>query len=448
MSLIKVKKGLDIRLEGEAARTVGQFKSTDLYAVRPTDFRNLTPKVIAKVGTKVKAGTPLFRDKYNEDVLFTSPVSGELVEIKRGERRKILEFIVKSDGANESEEFSREPIEALQVETIKTELLRSGLWTSIKRRPFAVIPKIDEEPLSIHISTFDSAPLSADYNFTLKDSMQEFQAGVDVLSKLTKGDVNVNIDASISNNIFENVSNAKVNKFSGKHPAGNVGIQIFHLAPINKGDIVWTLNPQDVVFIGRLFLYGKLDMRKCVAVAGSEIREPRYAEIIAGASIEPLVAENLASENVRCISGDVLTGTKIEKTGFLGLYDNLLTVIPEGDDYEMFGWAKPGLNRYSTSKTQLSWLKRNKKWRLNTNTHGGVRAFIVTGEMERVMPMDILVMQLLKAGLAEDVDALEKLGIYEVIEEDLALCEFVNTSKVEVQDILSRSIDLMIKETE
>lgn len=448
MSIIKIKKGLDINLKGAPVEEIVKLEISDLYAIKPSDFRSLPPKIVTKEGTKVKVGTVLFRDKYNEKIVFTSPVSGELIEIRRGDRRKILEFIVKADKEFQYEEYKSGLANSFSKEEIIDQLLISGLWTRIVKRPYGVIPKIDQTPKDIHISTFDSAPLAPNYNFTLKDSVSEFQAGVDILTKLTTGKVHVNIDASVSNNIFNSIKNAQINEFEGKHPAGLVGVQIHHTTPINKGEVVWTLNPQDVVFIGRLFNTGKLDFTKIIALSGSEIKEPKYYQIISGAKIEDIIKNNVQGDNVRIISGNVLTGSKIDKNGFIGSLDNIITVIPEGDQYEMFGWAKPGFNRYSTTRAYFTWFQKKRKWQLNTNIHGGERAFVVTGEMEKVLPMDILPMHLVKAALAEDIDMLENLGIYEVIEEDLALCEFVNTSKIEIQNIIGNSIELMIKEME
>lgn len=448
MSRIKIKKGLDIILKGTPKEEITKLNIADYYAVKPTDFKTLIPKIVAKEGAKVKAGTVLFRDKYNEKIVFTSPVSGELTEIKRGERRKILEFIVKADKQIEYEEFKSGNADSFSKQDIIDQLLLSGLWTKIVRRPYGVIPKPDSTPKSIHISTFDSAPLAPNYNFTLKNNIDEFQFGVDLLSKLTIGKVNVNIDATISGNIFKAINNAQINEFEGKHPAGNVGTQIHHTSPINKGENVWTLNPQDVVFIGRLFKTGKLDLTKIVALAGSEVKNPQYYQIISGAKITSFTKDNINDGNDRYISGNVLTGSKIEKTGFIGSFDNLVTIIPEGDEYEMFGWIKPGFKKLSNSRAVLSWLLPKKAMDVNTNLHGGVRAFVLTDELNKVFPWDILPMYLIKAAMAEDIDKLENLGIYEVIEEDFALCEFVNTSKIEIQDVISKTIELMIKEME
>ena len=448
MSIFKIKKGLDINLKGTPKEEIKKMEFGGLYAVKPTDFKYLIPKIITKVGTKVKAGTILFRDKYNEKIVFTSPVSGELIDIIRGERRKILEFIIKADENIQYEEFKKGNSNDFSKEDIIDQLLKSGLWTKIIKRPYGIIPKPENTPIDIYISTFDSSPLAPNYNFTLKDNINEFQFGVDILSKLTSGKIHVNIDAKIANNIFDSISNAQVNKFTGKHPYGNVGTQIHKTNPINKGDIVWTINPQDVVFIGRLFKAGKLDLTKIIALAGSEVNNPQYYQIISGAQISSFTKDNVNQKNNRFISGNVLTGTKIEKNGFVGSYDNLITVIPEGNEYEMFGWIKPGFKKLSNSRAVLSWILPKKKYEVNTGIHGGKRAFVMTDEITKVFPWDILPIQLIKSAMAEDIDMLEKLGIYEVIEEDFALCEFVNTSKIEIQDTIYNTIELMIKETE
>lgn len=448
MSPIKIKKGLDIKLQGIAEKKKSDIQYSELYAIKPSDFRNITPKIVAKEGEKVKAGTILFHDKNDENIVFTSPISGLLENIVRGERRKILEFSIKPDSEIEYETFKSGKIDDFSEQEIKEQLLKSGLWTKIVKRPYGVIPKIDENPKAIFISTFDSAPLSADYNFTLKDSLVEFQTGIDFLKKLTNVQIHLNINSKIENNIFREIKNVQINEFYGPHPAGNVGVQIHHIDPINKGDIVWTINPQDIVFIGRLFSFGKVDLSKIIALAGSEVKEPQYYKVISGCQINKIIENNLKSDNYRIISGNVLTGTKIEKDGYLGYFDNIITVIPEGNHYEMFGWAKPGLNKYSNSKFFLSFLRKNKQWDLDTNLHGGLRPFVLTGRMEKVLPMDILPMQLLKSCIAEDVDMLEKLGIYEILEEDLALCEFISETKMNFQELISNAIDIIRTEME
>lgn len=444
--IIKIKKGLNIKLKGKATENIVATEVAETYAIRPDDIKNLTPKGVIKPGAKVKAGSPLFFDKYRPDIFFCSPVSGELVEIKRGERRKILEFIVEADKKIEYKEFKKASAESLKKEDIIDNLKQSGLWTKIIQRPYGIIANPEDSPKAIHISTFNSAPLAVNYNFTLKDEIDNFQEGVNILAKLTEGKVHLNLDNKIQNNIFANINNVTITKFDGKHPAGNVGTQISKLTPINKGDIVWTVNPQDVVFIGRLFKTGKYDVSKIISLVGSEVETPQYYKVISGANIKNIVKDNIKTENVRYISGNVLTGIKIAKDSYLGHYNNMITVIPEGNHYDMFGWITPGLNKFSVSRTFFSWLMPNKEYALHTNTNGGQRAFVLTGEMEKVLPMDILPMQLLKAILANDIDAMENLGIYEVIEEDFALCEFIDVSKINMQDIVNKGIASMIKE--
>jgi len=446
MSVIKLKKGLDIKLQGKPVEKITELKLSELYGIKPDDFRNVTPKIIPKVGDKLKAGSPVFYDKNNENFIFTSPVSGVLEEVRRGERRKILEIIIKSDNELEYEEFNTNGFENFSREQIVDLLLKSGLWTRIVSRPYGIIPQLEETPKSIHVSTFDTAPVAVNYNFTLKDNISEFQTGIDILKKLTSGDVNVNIDNKITDNIFSEIKNAKINKFEGKHPAGNVGIQIHHLSPINKGEKVWTLNPQDVVFIGRFFKTGKVDLSKTIALSGYGVEEPQYYKVVSGCQISSILSNQKTEENVRIISGNVLTGKKTEKYSFLGYFDNTITIISEGNEYEMFGWAKLGWNRYTATSFFLSKLRKNKEWKLNTNLHGGKRPFVLTGKINKVLPMNILPIYLIKACMAEDIEKIENLGIYEVIEEDLALCEFVSETKIDFQEIIGNAIKLMISE--
>ncbi len=446
MPVIKLKKGLDINLKGKPLQEISELPLSEFYALKPNDYRNVTPKLLVKQGEKVKAGTKLFYDKYNEQIVFTSPVSGVLHEIKRGERRKILEIIVKADENQEYEVFETQGFESFDRGKIVNLLIDSGLWTKIVSRPYGIIPQPDEKPKDIHISTFDTAPLAPDYNFTLKDDFEDFQTGVDVLTKLTDGNVHVNVSARIKDNIFKNTKNAQINEFDGPHPAGNPGVQIHHINPINKGDKVWTVNPQDVVFIGRLFRTGKLDLTKIIAATGYALSNPHYYKIVSGTQISDILKDQNISGDVRIISGNVLTGIQVTEKSFIGAFDNMLTVIKEGKYYEMFGWMKPGWKKYTASNLFLSALNRKREWELDTNLHGGERPFVLTGKMEKVLPMDILPMQFLKACLAEDVDMIEKLGIYEIIEEDFALCEFISETKMNFQKIISDAINLMINE--
>jgi len=446
-NVIKLKRGLDIQLKGRAEKILEQMDRPDTFAIKPTDFHGLTPKLAAKEGDKVKAGSPLFFDKYQPEVKYVSPVSGEVVAVNRGERRKILEVVVKADGENLSEEFRKANPADLSRDEVREELLRSGLWPAFKMRPYGVVARPDENPRDIFISCFDSAPLAPDYDYILSGEESAWQTGLDALSKLTDGKIYLGLPAEGANKVFANSKGVEINRFQGPHPAGNVGIQLHTVAPLAKNEVVWTIQPQDVVAIGKLFEKGIYDPSRIIAFAGSEVKEPRYYRTWVGANLAGLFNGRLTNDHVRFISGNVLTGTRIESDGFLGFYDSMVSVIPEGDYYEAFGWALPGFNKFSPSHTFFSWLgSKKKKYRLDTNMHGEERAFVVSGEYEKVLPMDILPVYLLKAILANDIDKMEKLGIYDVVEEDMALCEYVCTSKIQVQSILRKGIDSMIKE--
>ncbi|HAF28174.1 MAG TPA: NADH:ubiquinone reductase (Na(+)-transporting) subunit A [Bacteroidales bacterium] len=445
--VIKIKKGLNISMLGTAEKIIKKADHADFYAVKPTDFQGIRPKLVVKVGDKVKAGTPLFYDKFQPEVQFTSPVSGEVTEINRGERRAILEVVVRADATIEYEEFNVGDPKNLSKEKIVEVLQKSGLWPTLRQRPYSTIANPKDSPKAIFISAFDSAPLAPDMDYIVKDCVTCFQKGIDVLSKLTEGIIHLNINADYpAAETYTNAKGVQINKFTGPHPAGNVGIQINKIDPINKGDIVWYTYPQEIVSIGRLFEKGIYDATKIVALTGSEVKSPKYYKLINGASIKNLVSGNINDGELRYISGNVLTGSKISKDGFVGYYDSQITVIPEGNYYEFFGWAKPGFKKHSASRAVFSWLIPGRKYKLDTNFHGGNRAYVMTGEYEKVFPMDIFPVQLIKAILVEDIDKMEQLGIYEVDEEDFALCEYVCTSKTEVQSIIRTGLDLMRKE--
>lgn len=447
---IKLKKGFDIKLVGKADKKIATPAQSETYALKPTDFVGLqSPKVLAHEGDKVKAGTPLLFDRKMENVLFTAPVSGEVIEIKRGEKRKLLEIKILADSTIDYvafPQYTASEIGTLSRESIVENLIKSGVWPNIIQRPYGVIANPEDTPKSIFISTFDTSPLAPDYELLIKGQEQHFQTGINILKKLTAGIVHLgtNADAGAST-FFANVQNVQVNKISGPHPAGNVGVHIHHIDPINKGDIVWTIDPQGVVQIGKLFAEGKYDASKVIAVAGSEVKNPQYYKVISGLCINKLVEQNLKSDNVRYISGNVLTGERIDKDGYLGYYHNMISVIPEGNYYEMLGWLKPTASKLSFHRAfgLLSFLNPKKEYVLDTNMRGEERAFVMTGAFEKVLPMDIYPTHLLKAILAEDYDNIEALGIYEVIEEDLALCEFIDVSKHDVQAILREGLTLV-----
>lgn len=445
MSSFVLKKGFDIRLEGAAGKTLSSLSVPHLYALKPTDFPGLIPKLNVKQGDKVLAGTPLFHDKLRPDILFTSPVSGKVVAINRGDRRALLEVVVEKSG-DEYIDFGKSDPERSNSEFIKKVLLISGLWPAVRQRPYHVVANPADTPKSIFISGFDTAPLAPDYNFVMTNSSSSFfTKGINALKKLTTGKVHLILNSK-DGSVLPEVSDAEVTYFSGPHPAGNVGIHIHHMDPVSKGQVVWYVNFHDVLTIGRLFAEGRYNPEKIIALTGSEVIVPQYYKVKTGATVSQVVRDNIKPGNVRYISGNVLTGTKIPSDGFLGFYDNQVTVIPEGDYYEFFGWIKPGKDKFSFYKAFLSKLFPKKQFRLDTNLHGGERAFVLTGKYEQVVPMDIFPMQLCKAILAEDIDNMENLGIYEVADEDLALCEYICPSKIEIQSIIRKGISLMIKE--
>ena len=447
--VIKLKRGLDIKLNGEAEKVVQTTGKITRCALKPTDFRALTPKLAVKAGDEVKAGDVLFTDKAHPEIKFTTPVSGTIEAINRGERRKLLEVVVKTDTETQYRDFGKADVNKLNRDEIINRLLDSGVWPMIKQRPYDIIADPMTTPKAIFVSAFDSAPLAPDYDVVLNSQEKDLQTGFDCLKKICNKNVNLDLRADTpSTSVFTKLQNVDVNYFAGPHPAGNAGVQIHHLNPVNKGELVWIVNIQDVAIIGRLFNEGHFDARKIVVLAGSEVTKPLYYHSVLGVSISDMTEGKLKGQvHQRIISGNVLTGTKVEPNGYLGYYDNQITVIPEGDHYQFLGWAVPGFDKFSASKLFPSFLCPKKHYSLDTNYNGERRAFVVTGQYEKVFPMDIYPVYLLKAVLAEDIDRMEQLGIYEVAPEDMALCEFVCTSKTPVQQILSEGIELMMKET-
>lgn len=447
---IRLKKGFDINLAGKAALKLSDTEQPETFAIKPSDFHGIyMPKVLVKEGDSVKAGTPLFHDKKNEKIVFTAPVSGEIVEVKRGEKRKLLEIRILADKSIEAVPFTKHSVSDLanlSRDKAVDQLLVSGAWVNLVQRPYGVVADPSETPKAIFISAFDSHPLAPDYNFIYKGQEHFFQAGVDILKKLSAGPVHVNVHSEREiSPVFSQVKNAELNKFSGPHPSGCVGVQIHHIDPINKGDLVWTINPAGVIQMGKLFLNGVVDTSKIIAVTGSEVSNPQYYKTYAGASVKKFITNNLKSDHVRIISGNVLTGTNIGKEGHLGFYDQMISIIPEGDHHEFLGWITPSVSKVSFQRAfgLFSFLNRSKEAVVDSNLHGEPRAFVQTGVFEKVVPMDILPTHLLKAIIAEDYDEMEALGIYEIIEEDLALCEFVDVSKHNVQSIVREGIDLL-----
>ncbi len=445
---IRIRKGLDIKLVGEAEKKTSKATRSNVYAIKPDDFHGIVPKVIAKQGTEVKAGEPLFHSKTNEKILFPSPVSGEIVEIVRGAKRKILAFKILGDKEQKFADFGTKDVSAMSGDEVKTHLLASGCWPFIKQRPYDVIANPDVAPKAIFISGYATAPLAADYDYILEGKESELQVAIDALGKLTDGQVHVSVGKK-GNSPLAKLNNVTLHNVSGPHPAGNASVQIAKIDPINKGEVVWVVNPQDLIIIGELLLTGKFNAERNVALVGSSVKNPQYYTTKIGAQVSSVVYDSGVNDegNIRVISGDVLTGENVKPDGHLGYYHSSISVIPEGDDYEFFGWNKPIFNKISPSRAlTFSWLFPNKKYSLNTNTNGEHRAFVVTGNYESVFPFDIYPLQLLKACAVNDLDAMEQLGMYEIAPEDFALTEFICVSKQPHQQIIREGLDLMLKE--
>ena len=442
---IRIKKGLDIRLVGKAEKTISEGPRSRTITIRPSDFHLVTPKMVVKEGAILQAGDELFYSKSQESIRFVSPVAGTLTEIKRGARRVITDLIIEADYNGGSKDFGSLSASA-SSDDVKQKLLSSGLWPFIKQRPYDVVANPNSEPKAIFISGMATAPLAADLNFTLAGKEKELQAAVTALSSLTAGSVHVSISGGESP--FAGLSHIKTHVVKGPHPAGNVGTLINKLDPVNKGEVVWTVAAQDLVIIGELLLTGHFNPERIISVAGSSVKTPKYYKTIIGAEVATFAYDaGIEGENNRFISGDVLTGNKVDPKGALGYYANSFVAIPEGDDYEFFGWNKPVFDKISPSRAlTFSWMQPKKRYDLDTNTNGEHRAFVVTGNYEEVFPLDIYPMQILKSCMVNDLDEMEALGMYEVAPEDFALTEFICVSKQPHQQIIREGLDLMYKE--
>ena len=471
--IVKVKKGLDINLKGKAPARFIHVGLSDSYAIVPDHYVGIRPKAVVKAGDRVRAGVPLMVDKVHPEIKVVSPVSGEVTGINRGEKRKILSITVKPDEQIEYEKFDVKDYETFQPERLKTLLLEAGLWPFIRQRPYDRVAIPSETPRDIFVTAHFTAPLAPDFDFLARGLEEELWIGLEVLAKLTPGKVYVGLKGS--DNLRDLPGEVEAVELYGPHPVGNVGVMINHINPVDKGETVWTLNASDVFFIGRFFLQGRVDLTRIVALTGSKMTERGYVRAVAGCTIGSLVQGKIAAngrtgegtngrtdeetnrrmdtagsadKHIRMISGDVLTGAKVGLDDYLSPFVNQLTVIPEGDDVDEFvGWATPGFGKYSVSRTYFTWLLgRNKEYDIDARIQGGKRAMIMSNEYDKVFPMDILPEYLLKAIIAFDVEKMENLGIYEVAPEDFALCEFVDTSKIEIQKIVREGLDKLYRE--
>ncbi|MEM9822660.1 MAG: Na(+)-translocating NADH-quinone reductase subunit A [Bacteroidota bacterium] len=442
-----LKKGYDIHLEGAAESIIDESVAVATFAVKPGNFVGMSPipKIVAGEGTEVKAGDVLFFDKKRPEIKYVAPVSGEVLKVNRGAKRSIAEVVILADKEVEYRELPEFDLDACSRQELVDYLLDSGAWTMIRQRPYDIIADPVDVPKAIFVSTFDTAPLAPDLNVVVEGRGEAFQRGLDALKKLTPGKVHLGLDAGSEESpstVFTEAQGVELNWFNGPHPAGNVGVQIHHIDPIAATEKVWVLGVQEVITIGAIFSEGRFNAERVVALTGAELKEPRYVATFLGANIENFVKDGLVQDHVRYVSGDVLSGSQISSDGFLNYYDDQITVLEEGDTYELFGWLLPLSPRPSVSKTFPNGLF-DMKFRANTNTHGEKRAFVVTGQYESMLPMDIYPQHLIKSILVNDFERMEGLGIYELSEEDLALCEFACTSKQPLQKILREGLEMM-----
>lgn len=440
---IRVRKGLDLKLKGEADNAIVDASKSSVYAIKPADFHAVVPKMVLKEGASVKAGEVIFYSKYDEKVKFVSPVSGTLTKILRGAKRRILEVQITPNGSNDVVKHDVVNPSQASAEQVREILLESGCWPFIIQRPYSIVASPEDTPKAIFISAYTTAPLAGDADVILADKKDAFQNGVTALSKIAPVYIGVGKNSPIAT-----VKDATVYKVKGKHPAGNVGVQIHKVLPVNAGERVWTVGFEDVATIGDVFTTGVFSAQRTVALVGTDADKDsrKYYRTILGAQVDSLTGGNVDTENTRIISGDVLTGDKLENGQFINYYHNTLTLIPEGNEYAFMGWLPFTRNKVpSNAGTSLSWLLGGKR-KVDTNLNGEERALVVTGEMEDVMPMDIYPMQLIKACMSGDIEKMENLGIYEVAPEDFALVDFTNTSKLEAQEIIRNGLDLMITE--
>lgn len=445
----KIRRGLNLKLEGEAEKITTVQEQIDTVRISPSDFHPYTPKLLVQAGEEVKAGTPLLYFKEHPSVKVCSPVSGEVVEIERGEKRRLLGIKILADKAITYQKF--EPFDYRNADraALIQRLCDMGLWPFFRQRPFDVVANPLQVPKAIVVSAFDTAPLAPDMDFIVHGNGPDFQAGLDILARLTPGKVYLNVhDVRTRSDIFLNARQVTVHTFSGPHPASNPGVQIHHIDPINKGEVVWTLSVPDVLCLGKSVMENQFVASRVIALTGSEMLRRRYVKTVIGASLKPLLAGNITHpDSTRIISGNVLTGTHVGMDGHLGYYHSQVTAIPEVQEPEFLGWIAPGFSKFSINHSYFSWLRPGKKYILNSGLQGEKRAFVVTGEYEKVFPMDIYPVQLVKAILANDLEQMESLGAYEVAPEDFALCEFVCTSKIPVQKIVREGLDLLMRET-
>lgn len=444
-NVIKLRKGLDINLKGKAVGEKTVLKASEVYALTPDAFVGMIPKVVVKEGDVVKAGDTLFVNKQCPDVKFASPVSGQVTEVLRGERRKVLCVKIKADAEQKFTDYGKKDVATLSGEEVCKALLEAGLFGYIDQLPYAVSTIPESKPKAIFVSALRDKPLASDFEVELQGNEKDFQTGLTALSKMAK--TYLGIGAKQTADALVNAKDVEVTVFDGKCPAGNVGVQVNHLDPVNKGEVVWTVDPSAVIFFGRLFNTGKVNLTRTIAVCGDQVKNPCYLDVLVGTPLTDILSGNVEEANVRIINGNVLTGTKASTDDFLGAHSSEVTVISEGDEAdELLGWIMPRTKQFSVNRSYFSWLFGKKEYSLDSRIKGGERRMIMSGEYDKVLPMDIYGEYLIKAIIAEDIDKMEQLGIYEVAPEDFALAEFVDSSKLELQKIVRNGLNMLRKE--
>ena len=448
---INIRRGLDINVKGSAERQTASLLDEQLYGVSVDDYMGVVPKLSVAEGERVSAGTILFEDKHNAAARFVSPVSGVVKAVVRGEKRALLSVIVERDTevqTSDSHEDTALPIPDAE-DVIRMRMIETGLWTLLLQRPFGIVPPADARPKAIFVSAFDSSPLPVDIAYLLQGREADFQTGIDILCRLAPS-LHLSLSENQRGSFLAQVKNATIHYFRGPHPAGLTGTQIGCIDPINKGECVWTVDPQDVAVIGHFFRTGQYCPERVVALCGPVVAHPRYYRLISGCSLRQMAAM-VGDGNVRFIGSDILSGKRLDKDGFVGFRCNKVCVLREGDSYDFMGWLRPNLRKYSFSRTFLSGIlnrlhllpgRASSRFVIDTGLHGSRRPLFVTGEFEKLVPLNIYPMQLIKACIVGDIELMENLGIYEVEPEDLALCEFADTSKTEIQKIIREGLEL------
>lgn len=437
MALIKLKRGFDLNLKGKITQdNVEEEASSNIYAVVPDDFYGIIPRMEKKEGDTVAAGEPLYHDKNDEKIKITSPVAGKVKQVVRGNRRKIMAVTIEPDYSGNVKRFDTK-------ENPKVLLLESGLWAMMRQRPYDIVPSTDIRPRDIFITAFDSAPLAPELSLVMGENDKYLKKGVEVLATMTDGKVYIGCHENES--LVE--TGAETNTFVGPHPAGNAGVQAANVKPVNKGEVIWTLDVVTAARIGRLFETGTVDYSTVVALTGSGISNPCYVKATMGCSLKSLLDNRIVDDEKekRIISGNVLTGVKEDIEGFLHAPYRHISVINEINKKDEFmGWASLSPKKYSIYRVFTSWLLgRHKEVDLDARLNGGERAIVLSGEYDKMLPMDIYSEFLIKSIIAFDIDKMEQLGIYEVAPEDFALAEFADTSKLELQHIVREGLDKM-----